>query len=112
MMRFPMRAVSVFVAMALLVCGNVSVAASAQTAPQPGAESSTVTSDTALVGWAAGTSVNAELDDEKSLMRVPSGANAMEIERHISSLPHRAGSPVDHATALYVAQRLQQDGFA
>ncbi len=35
---------------------------------------------------------------------VPTGANAMEIERHLSSVPHRAGSVADHATALYVQQ--------
>ena len=36
----------------------------------------------------------------------------MEIERHLSSVPHRAGSAADHATALYVQQRLESDGFA
>lgn len=73
---------------------------------------STVSSDTALVGWAAGQDVIAELNAEKTMMAVPSAANAMEIERHISSVPHRAGSAADYATALYVKQRLQNDGFS
>ncbi|MGA8576166.1 MAG: M28 family peptidase [Candidatus Cybelea sp.] len=72
---------------------------------------STVSSDTALVGWAAGSAVSTELDAEKTMMAVPTGANAMEIERHISSVPHRAGSAADYATALYVKQRLERDGF-
>jgi N-acetylated-alpha-linked acidic dipeptidase len=72
---------------------------------------STVASDTALVGWAAGPAVSAELDAEKTMLRVPTAANAMEIERHLSSLPHRAGSAADYATALYVKERLDRDGF-
>jgi len=72
---------------------------------------STVTSDTALVGWAAGPAVAAELEAEKTMMRVPNAAAAMEIEHHISSVPHRAGTPADYATAMYVKQRLEQDGF-
>ncbi|MGB9650396.1 MAG: hypothetical protein WCB01_01185, partial [Candidatus Cybelea sp.] len=85
----------------------------AQTAtPLPMMTPPTVSSPTALVGWAAGPDVTAELEAEKTMMRVPSGDNAMEIERHLSSVPHRAGSAADHATALYVQQRLQNDGFA
>lgn len=76
-------------------------------APSP----STVSSDTALVGWAAGPGVQAELMAEQTMMRVPSSENAMEIERHLSSVPHRAGSAADHATALYVKERLSRDGF-
>ena len=72
---------------------------------------STVSSDTALIGWAAGPDVAAEFEAEKTMMRVPSGANAMEIERHLSSVPHRAGSAADYATALYVKRRLEGDGF-
>jgi len=72
---------------------------------------STVTSDTALVGWAAGPAVAAELAAENTMLRVPTGANAMEIERHLSSVPHRAGSEADYATALYVKERLARDGF-
>ncbi len=72
---------------------------------------STVSSDTALVGWAAGPDVASEFEAEKTMMRVPSGTNAMEIERHLSSVPHRAGSAADYATALYVKQRLERDGF-
>ncbi len=45
------------------------------------------------------------------MMRVPNAAAAMEIEHHISSVPHRAGTPADYATAMYVKQRLEQDGF-
>lgn len=87
--------------------------AGAQTAtPLPMMTPPTVSSPTALVGWAAGPDVTAELEAEKTMMRVPSGDNAMEIERHLSSVPHRAGSAADHATALYVQQRLQNDGFA
>ncbi|MGB6985099.1 MAG: hypothetical protein WBD74_03885, partial [Candidatus Aquilonibacter sp.] len=62
----------------------------------------TVSSDTALVGWAAGPAVGTELSYERKLMAVPSEANAMDIERHISSVPHRAGSSADYATAVYV----------
>jgi N-acetylated-alpha-linked acidic dipeptidase len=72
---------------------------------------STVSSDSALVGWAAGPEVTAELEAEKTMMAVPSSANAMEIERRLSSVPHRAGSAADYATALYVKQRLERDGF-
>lgn len=79
--------------------------------PQPAATPSTVTSDTALVGWAAGPDIAAELTAEKTMMRVPSSANAMEIERHLSSVPHRATTAADYATALYVKQRLDRDGF-
>jgi N-acetylated-alpha-linked acidic dipeptidase len=77
-------------------------------APSP----STVSSDTALVGWAAGPAVQAELTAEQTMMRVPSSANAMEIEQHLSTAPHRAGTPADHATALYVKDRLTRDGFS
>jgi N-acetylated-alpha-linked acidic dipeptidase len=91
--------------------GNVVVPARAQTSPQPVTLPSTVASDTALVGWAAGPDVTAELDAEKTMMRSPSSANAMDIERHLSSVPHRAGSAADYATAVYVKERLRRDGF-
>ena len=82
------------------------------TAPaQTPAQNSTVTSDSALVGWAAGPDIAAELQAEKMMMQVPSAVNAMAIEQHLSSVPHRAGSPADYATALYVKQRLDADGF-
>lgn len=68
-------------------------------------------SATTLVGWAAGPAVSTELAYERQLMAVPSAANAMDIERHISSVPHRAGSAADYATAVYVQQRLAHDGF-
>jgi N-acetylated-alpha-linked acidic dipeptidase len=116
MMRTALR---LFVALVALVAifafqsGRLIAPAGAQTAPQPLALMSppTVASDSALVGWAAGPAVAAELEAEKTMMRVPSSDNAMDIERHLSSVPHRAGSAADHATALYVQQRLQQDGF-
>ena len=44
-------------------------------------------------------------------MSVPSSANAHEIELHLSSIPHRAGSPADVATANFVRDRLTKDGF-
>ncbi|MBV8116557.1 MAG: M28 family peptidase, partial [Candidatus Eremiobacteraeota bacterium] len=110
-----------FLAIAVvLACLHASAIApvAAQTAspsPQPSASPgapSTVSSDAALVGWAAGSGVTAELQAEKTMMRIPSGHNAMDIERHLSSYPHRAGSAADHATAIYVQQRLARDGFA
>ncbi|HTC29169.1 MAG TPA: M28 family peptidase [Candidatus Acidoferrum sp.] len=72
----------------------------------------TVSSDTALVGWAAGPAISTEFSYERQLMAVPSYANAMDIERHLSSVPHRAGSAADYATAVYVQKRLAADGFA
>ena len=97
-------------ALAALVARLDTAPVSAQTArsPLPLMTPPTVTSPTALVGWAAGPAVAAELDAEKTMMRVPSGANAMEIEQRLSSVPHRAGSAADYATALYVKHRLQQ----
>jgi N-acetylated-alpha-linked acidic dipeptidase len=76
-----------------------------------GAPARSQTSDAALIGWAAGPDVAAELDAEKTMMRVPSSDNAMDIERHLSSVPHRAGSMADYATAMYVKERLERDGF-
>ncbi len=66
----------------------------------------------ALVGWAAGPGVVEERRWEDRFMAVPSADNAMDIERHIASVPHRAGTPADYATARYVADRLIADGFA
>jgi N-acetylated-alpha-linked acidic dipeptidase len=91
----------------LFVCLSCIVSMAAAPAPPP----PTVSSDNALVGWAAGPAVNAERDVERSLMAVPSAANAMEIERNISSIPHRATTDADHATALYVKAQLDRDGF-
>jgi N-acetylated-alpha-linked acidic dipeptidase len=104
-----------FALVALIACaagGTIALPVGAQTAPRPSMMPSTVSSDTALVGWAAGPDVTAELEAEKTMMRVPSEANAMEIESHLSSVPHRAGSAADYATALYVKRRLDADGFA
>ncbi|MBV8067005.1 MAG: M28 family peptidase, partial [Candidatus Eremiobacteraeota bacterium] len=107
------RILPVFASLSLLAsAGGLARPVLAQMAPQPAFTPSTVSSDIALVGWAAGPDVTAELDAEKTMMRVPSGANAMEIERHLSSVPHRAGSAADYTTALYVEQRLERDGFS
>lgn len=81
------------------------------TASMTGAPARSQTSDAALIGWAAGPDVAGELDAEKTVMRVPSSDNAMDIERHLSSVPHRAGSMADYATAMYVKERLERDGF-
>jgi N-acetylated-alpha-linked acidic dipeptidase len=104
------RRILTFVAL-LAWGGNVAGPARAQTSPQAAPLLSTVTSDTALVGWAAGPDVTAELAAEKTMMRAPSSSNAMDIERHLSSVPHRAGSAADYATAVYVKERLERDGF-
>ncbi len=65
-----------------------------------------------IIGWASGPAVAQELKYERAMMHVPSAANAHEIELHLSSRPHRAGSPEDFATAQFVQQRLAKDGFA
>src|SRR6266404_6321788 len=65
-----------------------------------------------IVGWAQGPAVSQELQYERTMMSVPSTANAHAIELHISPLPHRAGTAADLATAQFVRQRLAQDGFA
>jgi len=96
----------------LFASGSVRTTVAAQTAAQSPMPPSIVGSDSALVGWAAGPETTAELNAEKTMMTLPTSANAMEIERHLSSVPHRAGSQADYATALYVQQRLERDGFA
>ncbi len=107
-----MRSVLFGLTFLALTAGSIGSPAIAQmTAPQPVPSPSTVSSDNALVGWAAGPAVSAELDAEKTMMRVPSPTNAMDIEHHLSSVPHRAGSQADYKTALYVKQRLESDGF-
>ncbi|MBD5653904.1 MAG: M28 family peptidase [Candidatus Eremiobacteraeota bacterium] len=65
----------------------------------------------ALVGWPAGARVRDERTWEDRFIAVPSAANAMAIEEKISSVPHRAGTPADYATAQFVRERLQADGF-
>ena len=72
---------------------------------------SSAASGSALVGWPAGPGIRSELDREAALMKIPNSQNALAIERHLSSVTHRAGTPADYATALYVQSRLQQDGF-
>jgi N-acetylated-alpha-linked acidic dipeptidase len=103
-----------FLAFACLAAIGTALASplAAQTTMMSPPPETTVTSDTALVGWAAGPAVASELQAEKLMMSVPSPANALDIDRHLSSVPHRATTVADHATALYVQQRLQHDGFA
>ncbi|HET7814260.1 MAG TPA: M28 family peptidase [Candidatus Baltobacteraceae bacterium] len=64
-----------------------------------------------IVGWAQGPAVAQELRYEHLMMNVPSPSRAMEIESHISLLPHRAGTPADYNTAKFVEARLKADGF-
>lgn len=64
-----------------------------------------------IIGWPSGSQVVSELRFEKIALGVPSAANARAIESHISSVPHRAGSPADYATAQFVRARLNADGF-
>ncbi len=64
-----------------------------------------------IIGWASGPQVGTELQFEQMMMSVPSPARAMEIEHHLSMVPHRAGSPADYATAKFVEARLKADGF-
>ncbi|GAC1543337.1 MAG: hypothetical protein NVS3B16_09500 [Vulcanimicrobiaceae bacterium] len=66
----------------------------------------------ALVGWPAGPRVVAERRWEDRFLTVPSAANALAIEQHLSAVPHRAGTPADYATAKFVGDRLKADGFA
>jgi len=64
-----------------------------------------------LVGWPSGARVTAERTFEDAFMAMPSAANAAAIEGRISSVPHRAGTPADYDTALFVRDRLTADGF-
>ncbi|MFN2450098.1 MAG: M28 family peptidase [Candidatus Baltobacteraceae bacterium] len=64
-----------------------------------------------IIGWAQGPAVAQELQYEHASMGVPSARRAMEIEHHISMVPHRAGTAADYATAKFVEARLKQDGF-
>ena len=67
------------------ITGSIGSPAVAQTTtPQPAPSPSTVSSDSALVGWAAGPAVSAEVNAEKTMLRVPTSANAMDIEHHLS----------------------------
>jgi N-acetylated-alpha-linked acidic dipeptidase len=66
----------------------------------------------ALVGWPSGPRVVAERRWEDRFIAVPSAENALDIEHHISAVPHRAGTPADYKTALYVRDRLRADGFS
>lgn len=66
----------------------------------------------ALIGWPSGPGVVAERNWEQRFMTVPSPDNAMAIEQKISAVPHRAGTPADYATAMFVRDRLRADGFS
>lgn len=56
--------------------------------------------------------MTAERAWEEKFLAVPSAARAADIESHLSSRPHRAGTPADYDTALYVRDRLAADGFS
>jgi N-acetylated-alpha-linked acidic dipeptidase len=64
-----------------------------------------------LIGWASSPAAAQEVVWEKAFAAVPSAANAAAIEQRLSSKPHRAGTPADYATSVFVQQRLQADGF-
>jgi N-acetylated-alpha-linked acidic dipeptidase len=64
-----------------------------------------------LIGWPSGAGVVEERAWEDRFEAIPSSGNAADIENHISAVPHRAGTPADYATALYVRDRLRADGF-
>jgi N-acetylated-alpha-linked acidic dipeptidase len=64
-----------------------------------------------LIGWASGSGVVAERKFEDAYMAMPSAQNAAAIEQHLSAVPHRAGTPADYATAMFVRDRLKSDGF-
>ena len=64
-----------------------------------------------LIGWPSGSRVVAERKWEDQFVGVPTPANALDIEHHISALPHRAGTAADYATAVYFRDRLKADGF-
>lgn len=65
-----------------------------------------------LIGWPSGPRVLAERKWENEFLAVPSADNAFGIEQKLSSVPHRAGTPADYATAQFVRGRLEADGFA
>lgn len=64
-----------------------------------------------LIGWPSGERVVAERKWEDQFVTYPSAETALDIERHLSSVPHRAGTQADYQTALYFRDRLKADGF-
>ncbi len=106
-MRRSISASSVFLIAAL--CASLAVPSQAAGDPPAPDTHSNVDS---LVGWPTGPTVVEERKWEDRFVAVPSPENAMAIEEHISSVPHRAGTPADYATAQFVAARLKSDGFA
>ena len=83
----------------------------AELAPSPSVSPDTRSNVDSLIGWPSGESVVSERKWEDQFVAVPSPENAMAIERRISSVPHRAGTPADYATAQFVSERLKSDGF-
>jgi N-acetylated-alpha-linked acidic dipeptidase len=82
-------------------------AAPASPAPSPDARANV----DSLIGWPSGPRVVQERAWEDRFMTMPSSAGAAAIEAKLSSVPHRAGTPADYATALFVRDRLIADGF-
>ena len=64
-----------------------------------------------LVGWPSGNRVRTERRWEDRFVTYPSAGNALDIEKHLSSVLHRAGSAADYATAVFFSDRLKADGF-
>ena len=113
-----LRLISFLFAVALLVAlapGLRGVAAQPYVVPS-GPPTPTWTPDArsnvdSLVGWPSGSRVQAERKWEDQFVTYPSAASALDIERHLSSVPHRAGSPADYQTAVFFRDRLKADGF-
>src|ERR1700676_2522558 len=109
-----LSAATLFVALAP---GVVSVTGSAQPVVVPsGPPTPTWTRDArsnidSLIGWPPGDRVRAERRWEDQFVAYPSADNALDIEKHLSSVPHRAGSPADYRTAVFFRDRLKADGF-
>ncbi len=112
-MRYFIFAASFLSLLATGLARSVPASAEAVPAPKPTAvEIDTRSNVDALVGWPTGPRVVSERRWEDRFMAVPSAANALAIEQHISAVPHRAGTPGDLATAKFVGARLKADGFA
>jgi N-acetylated-alpha-linked acidic dipeptidase len=106
--------VSLVLAAAIVACGfpvRPLRAADAGAAPAPSPIADARSNLDSLVGWPSGQSVVDERKWEDQFIAVPSPENAMAIEEKLSSVPHRAGTPADYATAQFVSERLKADGF-
>jgi len=111
-------AVAGAVALALAPHAPLVAAAGAQAMTSPSAPPSPIalpldgrSNVDSLVGWPSGPTVVTERKFEDAFMTMPSADNAAAIEQHLSSVPHRAGTPADGATAQFVGDRLKADGF-